>query len=108
MTEPSSSSHGGEQKFGAIRHGRPVNSLMVPYARSRASSHSSIFEDAKSAKSDDLDDTLEMLAAEIYNRKYPTQTPVIMENSPGPGRSTSNTSMHVELPETCPIANHRT
>ena len=38
---------------------------------------------------DDYDDTLAMLAAAIKNRKYPTDATMIMEESPGQERSTS-------------------
>ena len=100
MAEKSSSSQEGPQLFGAIRHDRPRNNLMIPYARSRASSRSSIFEDVRSAKSDDLDDTLEMLAAEIKQRTYPSSVPIILEDSPGKLVHPDVSLMNVKLFET--------
>ena len=64
------------------------------YSRSRDSNRAgSACEDAQSARSgmsDDIDDALDMLAAEISSRIYPTATSVIMEDSPEQLRSTSN------------------
>ena len=85
-----------ESVYTPVRHERLTVGNIRPYARSsRDSNHSgSVWEDAQSAQSarsnlDDADDLLAMLAAEINNRKYPTETAMIMEDSPEVQRSTS-------------------
>ena len=97
MRDPSSSSRDSDSAFVAVRHERTQSTLNLPYARSRDSNHSgSGWEDAQSAQSSDVDDTLEMLAAEISSRRIPTRAPVIMEDSPGQIRPTSNALMIME------------
>ena len=94
--DPSSSSKDVQQEnsYVPVRRDQTQLSDVLPYARSHGSNHSgSGWEDAISAKSDDLDDTLELLATEIQNRRIPTATPMIMEDSPESIRSTSDTQM---------------
>ena len=75
-----------------MRHERAQLSNIFPYSRSRDSNHSgSGREGAQSAMSDDFEDTLDMLAAEIDNRAFPTSTSVIVGDSTGKLRSHSNT-----------------
>ena len=81
-----------DQSYNPVRNDRLSVGELLPYARSRDSNRSgSVWEGAQSAPSgsDDYDDTLTMLAAEIQSRTFPTSTAVIMEDSPEQSRSTS-------------------
>ena len=80
-----------DKLYDAVSHDRTTGKLF-PYGRSRDSNRSgSAWEGAQSAVSgsEEVDDTLAMLAAEIQSRTFPTSTAVIMEDSPEQMRSTS-------------------
>ena len=80
------------ESYNPVRHERVNTGNVLPYARSRDSNHSgTVWEDALSVRSntDDLDDTLALLGAEIESRKYPTDTTMIMEDSPEQERAIS-------------------
>ena len=91
MSDINAPSHTGDSGFAAIRTGKS-SSLKPPYARPSESSHSgSVWEDVRSTNAGDLDDTLQMIADELNERRYPTTTSVIMGDSPGEIRPTSAT-----------------
>ena len=81
---PSSRDTERESDLLARRRKKAQLSNITPYSRSRDSNYSgSGWGDAQLAMSDDLEDTLDMLATEMNNRVFPTAASVISEDSPG-------------------------
>ena len=101
MCEPSSSSSPtSDSAFGAIRTERRLSPTLqvVPYARSRSTHSGSGWEDAQSANSDDLDETIEMLTVEINSRQGSSTIPAIKEESQESSKVTPRTLMDIKLP----------